>query len=315
MLRHLARRAAGFAVTFLLISVLVFGMMEIVPGDPASAMLGTSATPETLAALRAQMGLDAPAVIRYLRWLGGLLSGDLGVSTTYGVPVGALILERLAVTLPLTGLAVLLAVGIALPLGVTAASRPGGVADGVATLYAQAGIAVPNFWIGLLLIMTVALGLGWLPAGGFPGWGDGPGPALRALLLPALALAIPQSAVLTRVTRASVVEVMNEDFVRTARAKGASVSRALWRHAVPNALVPVITMLGLQISFLIGGAVLVENVFTLPGMGRLAWQALAQRDLIVIQNVVMVFATVVIVVNLGVDLLYTVVDPRLRRRA
>ncbi|MET7243950.1 ABC transporter permease [Methylobacterium sp. EM32] len=310
MLRHLARRAAGFAVTFLLISILVFCMMEIVPGDPASAMLGTSATPETLAALRAQMGLDAPALVRYLRWLGGLASGDLGTSYTYGVPVGALIRERLAVTLPLTGLAVLLAVGIALPLGVTAASRP----DGAATLYAQAGIAVPNFWIGLLLIMVVALGLGWLPAGGFPGW-DAPGSALRALLLPALALAIPQSAVLTRVTRASVVEVMNEDFVRTARAKGASVSRALWRHAVPNALVPVITMLGLQISFLIGGAVLVENLFTLPGMGRLAWQALAQRDLIVIQNVVMVFATIVIVVNLGVDLLYTVVDPRLRKRA
>ena len=306
MLRHFLRRAAGFAVTFLLISILVFCMMEIVPGDPASAMLGTSATPETLAALRAQMGLDAPAILRYLRWLGGLITGDMGLSYTYGVPVGGLILERLAVTLPLTGLAVLLAVGIALPLGVTAAARPGGVAD--------AGIAVPNFWIGLLLIMVVALGLGWLPAGGFPGWGV-PGAGLRALLLPALALAIPQSAVLTRVTRASVVEVMNEDFVRTARAKGASVSRALWRHAVPNALVPVITMLGLQISFLIGGAVLVENVFTLPGMGRLAWQALAQRDLIVIQNVVMVFATIVIVVNLGVDLLYTIVDPRLRRRA
>ncbi|BCM82024.1 ABC transporter permease [Methylobacterium indicum] len=314
MLRHFLRRAAGFAVTFLLISILVFCMMEIVPGDPASAMLGTSATPETLAALRAQMGLDAPAYLRYLRWLGGLLVGDMGTSTTYGVPVGALIRERLAVTLPLTGLAVLMAVGIALPLGVTAAARPGGVADGAATLYAQAGIAVPNFWIGLLLIMVVALGLGWLPAGGFPGWDD-PAAAFRALLLPALALAIPQSAVLTRVTRASVVEVMNEDFVRTARAKGASVSRALWRHAVPNALVPVITMLGLQISFLIGGAVLVENVFTLPGMGRLAWQALSQRDLIVIQNVVMVFATIVIVVNLGVDLLYTVVDPRLRRRA
>jgi peptide/nickel transport system permease protein len=311
MLRHLLRRAAGFAVTFVLISILVFCMMEIVPGDPASAMLGTSATPETLAALRTQMGLDAPAYLRYLRWLGGLLVGDMGTSTTYGVPVGALIRERLAVTLPLTGLAVLMAVGIALPLGVTAAARPGGVADGAATLYAQAGIAVPNFWIGLLLIMVVALGLGWLPAGGW----DQPAAAFRALLLPALALAIPQSAVLTRVTRASVVEVMNEDFVRTARAKGASVSRALWRHAVPNALVPVITMLGLQISFLIGGAVLVENVFTLPGMGRLAWQALAQRDLIVIQNVVMVFATIVIVVNLGVDLLYTVVDPRLRRRA
>ncbi|MGY2046807.1 ABC transporter permease [Methylobacterium sp. JK268] len=315
MLRPLATRLGGFAATFLILSLLVFGLMQAVPGDPASAMLGTAATPESVAALRAQMGLDDPAAWRYLRWIGGLATGELGNSLTYGVPVSTLILERMAVTLPLTGIAVVIAVAIALPLGVTAAARPGGGVDALATLYAQAGIAVPNFWIGLLLIMTVALGLGLLPAGGFPGWGAGLWPGIRALVLPALALAIPQSAVLTRVTRAAVIEVMNEDFVRTARAKGASLRRALWRHAVPNALVPVVTMLGLQVSFLIGGAVLVENVFTLPGIGRLAWQALSQRDVVVIQDVVMVFAAIVILVNLVVDLLYTRLDPRLRGRA
>ncbi|MFD2237950.1 ABC transporter permease [Aureimonas populi] len=315
MPKRFLRSLLGFATTFLVLSVLIFALMEIVPGDIASAMLGTAATPETVAALRAELGLDAPALQRYLAWVGGLLTGDLGTSLAYRVPVSGLIAERMAVTLPLTLMAATLAVALALPLGVLAAARPGGPMDVLATLYAQVGIAVPNFWIGLLLILFVSLWLGLLPASGFPGWDGGLLPGLRALLLPALALAIPQSAVLTRVTRASVVEAMNEDFVRTARAKGASVRRALWRHAVPNALVPVVTMLGLQFSFLIAGAVLVENVFSLPGMGRLAWQALAQRDLIVIQNVVFLFAAIVIAVNFVVDLLYTVLDPRLRRRA
>ncbi|ALN74749.1 ABC transporter permease [Aureimonas sp. AU20] len=315
MLIALARRLAGFALTFLILSVFVFAVMEVMPGDPAATMLGTSATPETLAALRTSMGLDAPLVERYAAWLGGLATGDLGTSYTYGVPVRDLIAERLAVTLPLTLMAATLAVLVALPLGTFAAARPGGAVDMAATFYAQAGIAVPNFWIGLLLVMGVALGLGLLPAGGFPGWDAGVWPAVRALILPTVALAIPQSAVLVNITRAAVVEVLNEDFVRTARAKGASPARALWRHAVPNALVPVLTMLGLQFSFLIAGAVLVENVFNLPGMGRLAWQALSQRDLVVIQNVVLFFAVIVILVNLVVDILHTIVDPRLRRRA
>ncbi|AEM40777.1 Peptide/opine/nickel uptake family ABC transporter, permease protein [Ketogulonicigenium vulgare WSH-001] len=277
-------------------------------------MLGMNAAPDTLAALRAELGLDQPFMTRYLGWLTGVLQGNLGNSYIYQTPVADLIGERLKVTVPLAVLATAMSLVIALPLGVWAANRPGGAVDNLASLYSQIGIAVPNFWVGLLLILGVALGLGLFSSGGFPGWGAGFWPAINALILPAVALAIPQSAVLTRVTRSSVIEVVNEDFVRTARAKGLSRARALWRHAVPNALLPIITMLGLQIPFLISGAVLVENVFTLPGLGTLAYQSLSQRDLIVVQNVILLFALIVLVANTVVDALYAVIDPRLKGR-
>ncbi|WP_028725525.1 ABC transporter permease [Paracoccus zeaxanthinifaciens] len=309
-----ARRIGGLLAVLLIASLVIFLLIEAAPGDPASIMLGTSAAPDTVAALRAELGLNRPLALRYLSWLGGLVRGDMGVSYTYDTPVAGLILDRLLVTLPLTAMAVVLSVAIALPLGVWAANRPNGPVDTLASVFSQVGIAVPNFWIGLLLILGVALGLGWFTTGGFPGWGAGAGPAIGALVLPAIALAIPQAAVLTRVTRAAVIEVANEDFIRTARAKGLSRSRALWRHTVPNALLPVVTMLGLQIPFLISGAVLVENVFTLPGIGTLAYQALSQRDLIVVQNVVLLFTLIVLVVNFAVDGLYSVLDPRLRGR-
>lgn len=305
-------RLGGLAALLLAASVVIFLMVEAAPGDPAQIMLGTSAAPDTLAALRAELGLDQPLAMRYLAWLGGVLTGDLGQSLTYRVPVAGLIADRLAVTLPLAAMAVALSVAVALPLGVWAGARPGAMTDGLATIFAQVGIAVPNFWIGLLLILGVSLGLGWFPSGGFPGWGSG---GFHALVLPAVALAIPQAAVLTRVTRAAVIEVANEDFVRTARAKGLGRSRALWRHVVPNALLPVVTMLGLQIPFLISGAVLVENVFTLPGIGTLAYQALSQRDLVVVQNVVLMFAVIVLAVNALTDALYVMLDPRLKGRA
>lgn len=306
------RKAAGYFLLLLVTSFLIFVVIEAAPGDPAEIMLGTSAQADTVAALRVELGLDRPMLVRYASWLAGVMTGDLGNSYTYSTPVSELIADRLAVTLPLTVFATLLSVCIALPLGVWAAARPGAATDGVATIFSQFGIAVPNFWIGLLLILFVSLGLGWLPAGGFPGWGDDFGKATQALILPAISLAIPQAAVLTRVTRAAVIEVTNEDFVRTARAKGLSRNAALWRHTVPNALMPVITMLGLQVPFLISGAVLVENVFTLPGIGTLAYHALSQRDLIVVQNVVLMFAIIVIAVNMIVDGLYAVLDPRLR---
>lgn len=313
-LKSFARQIGGLAVVLAIASLVIFLLIEAAPGDPASIMLGTNASPDTVAALRTELGLDRPMLVRYLSWLGGVFTGDLGNSYTYDVPVAQLIADRLAVTVPLTLIATLLSIAISLPLGVWAANRPNGPVDTLASLFSQVGIAVPNFWIGLLLILGVALGLGWFTAGGFPGWQAGFWPALEALILPAVALAIPQSAVLTRVTRAAVIEVTNEDFVRTARAKGMSRTRALWRHTVPNALLPVVTMLGLQIPFLISGAVLVENVFTLPGIGTLAYQALSQRDLIVVQNVVLMFTLIVMVVNVIVDALYTVLDPRLRGR-
>ena len=308
------RRLAGAALMLLVTSLVIFLLIEAAPADPAEIMLGTSAQADTLAALRDQLGLDRPLMVRYLAWLGGVVTGDMGQSYTYGVPVAGLIAERMLVTLPLTLMATLLAVGVSVPLGVMAAARAGGAGDGLATVFAQMGIAVPNFWIGLLLILVFALKLGWFPVGGFPGWGDAGWGAASALILPAVALAIPQAAVLTRVSRAAVLDVASEDFIRTARAKGLSRRRALWRHTVPNALLPVVTMLGLQIPFLISGAVLVENVFSLPGIGTLAYQALSQRDLIVVQNVVLLFAAIVLAVNAGTDALYARLDPRLKAR-
>lgn len=312
MISILLRRIASLIVTLIVVSLLIFTVMNLLPGDPAAIMLGTSATPETLAALRTQMGLDEPLIVRYLAWLAGVVQGDLGQSYTYGVPVAGLIVERLAVTLPLALMAVVMSVAIAVPLGVAAARRHNGLFDYIAGAFSYVSIAVPAFWVGLLLIIAFSTKLGWMPAGGFPGWNAGLLSGLAALLMPAIALALPQAGVLTRVARSAVLEVMGEDFVRTARAKGLSDRAAVWRHALPNALIPVVTMIGLQFTFLIAGAVLVENVFNLPGLGRLALQALSQRDIIVMQDVVLFFSALVIVMNFLVDLAYLVIDPRLR---
>ncbi|MQB39865.1 ABC transporter permease [Agrobacterium tumefaciens] len=315
MLAVLIRRLVSLVITLFAVSLIIYVVMGLLPGDPAAIMLGTSASPDTLAALQKQMGLDQPLPLRYLHWLAGVFRGDLGQSYTYGVPVAGLILERLAVTLPLALLAVCLSVAIAIPLGVAAARNRNGALDFVAGLFSHVGIAVPGFWVGLLLIIVFSTTLGWMPAGGFPGWTPSFSAGLTALILPAVALALSQAGVLTRVCRSAVLEVMNEDFVRTARAKGLSERVALWRHAVPNAMIPVVTMIGLQFTFLIAGAVLVENVFNLPGLGRLAYQALTQRDIVVMQSVVLFFSALVIIMNFVVDIAYLLIDPRLRAGA
>ncbi|RUM26758.1 ABC transporter permease [Rhizobium vallis] len=313
MITLLARRFAGLILTLLIVSLLIFAIMDLLPGDAASIMLGTSASPETLASLRHELGLDQPLILRYAQWLAGVFSGDLGQSYTYGVPAAGLIVERLAVTLPLALMAIVLSVAIALPLGALAASRRGGVFDIIATLFSQISIAVPAFWLALLLIILFSTMLGLMPAGGFPGWSAGLLPALQALVMPAVALAMPQAGVLTRVARSAVLDISHEDFARTAMAKGLSRNAVLWRHILPNALIPILTVIGLQFTFLVAGAVLVENVFNLPGLGRLALQALSQRDIIVMQDVVLFFASLVIVMNFIVDLSYLAIDPRLRR--
>jgi peptide/nickel transport system permease protein len=251
--------------------------------------------------------------VQYFSWVGGLVTGDLGRSYTYGVPVARLIGERVSVSLPLALMAIVLSTAIAIPAGVMAAARHNRAADVGLSLFAQVGIAIPNFWFAMLLILFFAVILGWFPAGGFAGWDAGTWPALRSLILPAVALALPQAAILTRVTRSSVLEVLREDHVRTARAKGLTRSAALWRHAVRNALIPVVTIMGLQFSFLLAGTIIIENVFYLPGLGRLLFQAIAQRDLIVVQSLVVLLAGTVIVVNFLVDLAYLGLDPRLRR--
>ncbi|SMF64642.1 peptide/nickel transport system permease protein [Azospirillum oryzae] len=310
MLAFLLRRLVSLIVTVWLASIVVFAVLQLVPGDPALLMLGVNAQPDTLAALRGQMGLDQPILTRYLQWAGALARGDLGVSLTYARPVAELVVERLAVTLPLALLSLVISTALALPLGLLAAARRGRGGDWAVLGFSQLGVSMPSFWIAILLILLFSLTLHWFPAGGFPGWGGGIGPALHALLLPALALALPEAAILARVTRTAVLDTLAEDHIRTARAKGVGRAAVLLRHALPNALIPVATVLGLQISFLVAGAVVVENVFTLPGLGRLLYQAIGQRDLIVVQGVVVLLALFVVVVNALVDIACALADPR-----
>ena len=306
------RRLTALMVTLFIASLLIFLLLEILPGDPAAVILGVGAQEDTLRALRAELGLDLPAPVRYLNWLGEVLQGNLGRSYTYDTPVQELLLNRVELSLPLALLAILLSTGIAIPLGVFAASRHRKVADTGIMGFAQLGVAVPNFWFAILLILLFSVKLGWFSAGGFAGWDAGWFPAFKSLVLPAVALALPQAAILARVTRSSVLETVQEDYIRTARAKGLSRSQALWRHAVRNALIPVVTILGLQLSFLLAGTIIIENVFYLPGVGRLLFQAIAQRDLMVVKNLVLVLAATVVLINFLVDLLYAVLDPRLR---
>ncbi len=299
-------------LSLLAASVLIFSVVELVPGDPASFMLGTGAQPETVAALRQQMGLDQPLPLRYAAWLAAILQGDFGTSLTYRTPVAGMIADRLLVSLPLALAALLLAVAVALPAGLFAAARRGRAGDGLVMGATQLGMAVPNFWFAMLLVLAFAVHLRWLPAGGFPGWSD-PAAALRSLILPAVALALPQAAILARVLRSALIETQGQDYMRTARAKGLTRGQTLRRHSLRNALIPVLTILGMQFSFLLAGAIIIENVFYLPGLGRMIFQAITQRDLIVVQSAVLVLVAAVIAVTFLVDLAYAAVDPRLRR--
>ena len=312
MRRYVIHRLTALGLSLAVASMVIFAVVELVPGDPASYMLGTGAQPDTVAALREQLGLDRPWPLRYLGWIGGVLTGDLGTSFTYKTPVAGMILERMQVSLPLALMALVLAVVIAFPIGIFAAARRGRPGDTLAMGVTQIGISLPNFWFAMLLVLVFAVNLRLLPAGGFPGWGD-PLAALKALLLPAIALALPQAAILARVLRSSLVETLGQDYIRTARAKGLSTGQALTRHALRNALIPVLTILGMQFSFLLAGAIIIENVFYLPGLGRMIFQAITQRDLIVVQGAVLVLVAAVILVTFLVDLGYVLIDPRLRK--
>ncbi len=311
----LLKRFATFVATLLAASIVIFAVQGLLPGNAAQVMLGESATPEAVQALSQKLGLDRPATVRYGRWVGGLLTGDLGLSVAYDTPVAQLIRERLAVTAPLAVLAMALTALIALTLGIYAASRHNRLGDVGVMAASQIGIAIPNFWFAILLILVFSVKLQWFSAGGFPGWDDAPWQAFKALILPAVALAVVQAAILARITRSAVLEVLREDYVRTARAKGLSQRQVLWRHVLRNAFVPVLTVMGLQFANLLTGTVVVENVFSLPGLGRLIFQAISNRDILVVQNVVMLLAAAVIVINFIVDVLYAVIDPRLKVHA
>ena len=310
------RRLATLLATLAVASAVVFSVLELLPGNVAQVILGETATPEAVAALEKRLGLDQPAAARYAHWVAGLLSGQTADSYSYSTPTAELIVERLRVTLPLALLAMALTTVLALVLGVFAASRHNKLGDVGVMAMSQLGIAVPNFWFAILLILLFAVKLQWVSAGGFPGWTEDEGGSvwegLKALLLPAVALAMVQAAILARVTRSAVLEVMREDYVRTARAKGLSRRQTLWRHVLRNAMIPVLTIMGLQFANLITGTIVVENVFVLPGIGRLVFQAIANRDLVVVRDVVMLLVALVVLVNFVVDMLYALVDPRLR---
>ena len=312
MRRYLARRGAAFVVTLFLVSVLVFVVIRVLPGDPALLIMGTEGSPEAADRLRRAMGLDRPLALQYVRWLGDALRGDLGRSIQYDVPVAGLIVSRLPVTLPLTLMAAALMVLAALPVGLYAATHHRRAGDYVGMVVSQLGVSVPQFWSGLLLILLFSVHLGWVRAGGFEGWGDGVWPGVRSLLLPAVALGFFQAAVLARATRSAVLDVLREDYVRTARAKGLTGGRVLVKHALANALIPVVTVAGLQLGQLLAGSIVLESVFALPGLGRLALGAIAARDLPVVQGVTLFVAATIVLVNFLVDLAYAYLDPRIR---
>lgn len=313
----LLRPSLHLVLTLALASVLVFASLELLPGHAAALMLGPDAAPDAVQALSHELGLDQPAWQRYGQWIAGLVRGEMGLSYAYRTPVAPMLAERLRLSLPLSGLALALTVLASLGLGLLAAARRGRWVDHLLLALSQLGLALPAFWFGMGLMWLFAVRLQWLPAGGFPGWeaelGGGWGPALQALLLPALALALTQTALLARLLRASLLDVLQEDYVRAARARGLPEGRVLLRHVLRNALVPVLTQLGTQFAGLLAGAVLIETLFQLPGLGQLIAQAIANRDLVVVRNAVMLLVALVLLLNWAVDLLNAWLDPRLRR--
>jgi peptide/nickel transport system permease protein len=306
------RRVATLVATLVCVSILVFVVIRVLPGDPALIIMGTEGSPEAVARLREALGLNRPLAVQYADWLRRALTGDLGVSIQYDVPVGRLILSRLPLTLPLMLMAAALMVLTALPLGLYAATRHRRMGDYAAMVLSQLGIAVRSFWAGLLLILLFSVRLGWVQSGGFEGWSGGVWPGVRSLLLPAVALGLFQAAVLVRATRSSVLDVLREDYVRTARAKGVSEATVLGKHTLRNALIPIVTVAGIQLGQLMAGSIVLESVFALPGLGRLALGAITARDLPVVQGVALFVASCIVLINFAVDLLYGVLDPRIR---
>jgi peptide/nickel transport system permease protein len=312
MIKYLAKKLITLVVLLLLVSITVFSVLFLLPGDPAQVILGIHATPETLANLRAELGMDKPFFVQYGEWIKKLLSGQSYQSIHYKMPVYELIRDSLAVTGPMALLAMIFAVLISLPLGIYAARHQNRTIDVTIMFLTQLGLATPEFWFGILLILLFSVQLGWFAAGGFPGWTTDFWGSLQALLLPALALGLIRASILTRLTRSSMLEVLREDYVRTARAKGLRERTVIYIHALRNALIPVLTIMGLQLGQLLAGAIIIENVFFLPGLGRLVFNAIGQRDLPVVRDIVLFMSAAVVIVNFIIDMAYALVDPRVQ---
>jgi peptide/nickel transport system permease protein len=312
MLSYILRRLAATIPVMLIVAVLVFLMLRLTPADPAAIIAGDNASAAQVADIRQRLGLDQPIVTQFVIWIGKLAQGDLGESFFFKKKVVELIADRLEPTLSLAVLTIMLAALVAIPLGVFAAYRQGSWLDRIVMGFSVLGFSVPVFVIGYLLIYVFSIQLGWLPVQGYQRISAGVGGWLQRLILPSLTLSVIYIALIARMTRTSVLEVMNEDYIRTARAKGQSEIKVLVRHALANAAVPIVTVIGLGIALLIGGVVVTESVYTIPGLGRLTVDAVLARDYPTIQAVILLFSLVYVLINLAVDLTYTIFDPRIR---
>lgn len=309
------KKLAAMLATLFIVSALTFLILYFLPGDPAILILGTEADPQALALVRAQLGLDLPITTQFADWLQGVVRGDFGQSMTFsrGYPVSQLVIRALPVTIPLAFFSIALSLGIAIPLGAAAASGHGGRLDKIVLNISQAGLSIPAFWLGILMIQFFAVELGWFPPSGIPRWSNDPGGAALALILPTIALALPRAAILTRIVRTSMLETLGEDYIRTARSKGLSEFTVISRHALRNALVSISTVAGIQLIQLIAGTIVIEQVFSLPGLGRLMLSGVLLRDLPLVQGLVFTGTALILVVNFTLDSIYPLIDPRIRR--
>ncbi|MEW5420339.1 ABC transporter permease [Amorphus sp. 3PC139-8] len=312
MLPYVLKRVLSSVPVMIVVAVVVFAILRLTPGDPAAVLAGNDATGEQLAQIRENLGLDEPILVQLMTWFRNILAGDLGVSLLSGVPVVRMIGERVGPTLSLAAGTIIVTILIAIPMGIIAARRPGGVLDRLVMALSVLGFSVPIFVTGYLLIYLFALKLGWLPVQGYRPLGDGFWPFAQRLIMPVTALSGVYIALVARITRSSIIEVLGEDYIRTARAKGAPERRVLLRHALRNAAVPIVTIIGIGVASLITGVVVTESVFNLPGLGRLVVEAVLARDYPVIQGLILLFSFTYILINLVVDILYTVFDPRIR---
>lgn len=312
MIRYIARRLLQMVPVLFIVSLIVFSLLHLTPGDPAISMLGEEASPESVAALRNELGLDEPLPVQYVKWLSSVLQGDLGRSIRSNQPVSEAIADRLPVTVELAVLSILISLIIAIPAGVVAAMRRNSPLDTTTTTVALLGVSLPNFFLAILLIFLFSLKLRWLPPIGYTPFFDDPVDSLKKMIMPALTLGTALSAIVMRMMRSSLLEVLDQDFVRTARAKGLNEAKVVRRHAMRNALIPVVTVVGLQVGGLLGGAIITETIFVLPGIGRLLVDSIFQRDFPLVQGVVLFASLAFLLANLGVDLIYAVLDPRIR---
>ncbi|WP_407921688.1 ABC transporter permease [Corynebacterium kutscheri] len=314
MMKNLLRFFSKYLITLIVASLLIFFLLRVAPGDPAAIALGVTATEESLAALREQMGLNRPLIIQYFDWIYGLLRGDFGISLTSQTEISDLIIDRMQVSLILVLCSLAFALTIAIPFGLWAARRANHSDGVVVSILSQLGIAVPSFLAAILLVILFSIHLGWLPPGGWVVPKEDPAGFIQRLILPVVSLGIVQAAILTRYIRSAVLDVMNEDFIRTARAKGLSPARALRAHGLRNAALPVITILGIQLTGLIIGAVIIEKVFVLPGIGTMLLTAVTNRDLPTVQTIVMLLVVFAVILNALIDAIYVVIDPRIRNK-